>query len=208
MIRSTYRNLMIGVLLACFGLSYYLFITSQDFQLQIQQNNNDLIRLNQELENMQNLNVALTELDNLTITEQTATQLDILRHLGLDKSDYTFQLEARDQQSVGGTSLFIHTVQVSAKLPYAEALALCDRLQNTKKIVMSEITLDAPQPSANDNLVGLTIRGNIYGLDKVIPPLEIIPAEPLKPESEETPEAISDTAPADAPASLQPARQQ
>lgn len=209
MIRSTYRNLMIGVLLACFGLSYYLFTTSQDFQLQIQQNNNDLIRLNQELENMQNLNVALTELDNLTITEQTATQLDILRHLGLDKSDYNFQLEARDQQSVGGTSLFIHTVQVSAKLPYAEALALCDRLQNTKKIVMSEITLDAPQPSANDNLVGLTIRGNIYGLDKIIPPLEIIPAEPMKPETEAgaAPEASTETAPADAPASPQPAQQ-
>lgn len=179
MIRSTYRNVMIATLLACFGLAYYLFVTSQDFQLQIQQANNDLIRLNQELENMRNLNVALTELDNLTITEQTATQLDILRHLGLDKSDYNFQLEARDVQNIGGTSLYIHTVQVSAQLPYAEALGLCDRLQNTKKIVMSEITLDAPPPSATDNNVGLIIRGNIYGLDKVIPPVEILLVEPM-----------------------------
>ncbi len=189
MIRSTYRNIMIGSLLGCFGLSYYLFTTSQDFQLQIQQSNNDLIRLNQELENMQNLNVALTELDNLTITEQTATQLDILRHLGLDKSDYAFQLEARDVQNVGGTSLYIHTVQVSARLPYAEALGLCDRLQNTKKIVINEMTLDAPMPSANDNLVGLVIRGNIYGLDKVIPPVEIIPAEPMPVSNDAQPEA-------------------
>jgi hypothetical protein len=199
MIRSTYRNLMIGILLACFGLSYYLFTTSQDFQLQIQQSNNDLIRLNQELENMQNLNVALTELDNLTITEQTATQLDILRHLGLDKSDYDFQLEARDVQSIGGTSLYIHTVQVSAKLPYAEALGLCDRLQNTKKIVINEMTLDAPSPGANDNLVGLIIRGNIYGLDKVIPPVEIIPAEPMQPEETIETEPAAEDAPAPQP---------
>ncbi len=194
MIRSTYRNLMIGILLACFALAYYLFTTSQDFQLEIQRLNNDRIRLNQELENMQNLNVALTELDNLTITEQTATQLDILRHLGLDKSDYDFQLEARDVQNIGGTSLYIHTVQVSAKLPYAEALALCDRLQNTKKIVINEITLDAPPPNTNDNLIGLTLRGNIYGLDKVIPPVEIIPAEPM-PESAENEAPVEDAAP-------------
>ncbi len=176
MIRSTYRNVMLGGLAACFGLSYYLFTTSQDFQLQIQRRNNDVIRLNQELENMQNLNVALTELDNLTITEQTATQLDILRHLGLEKSDLNFQLEARDVQNIGQSSLYIHTVRIDADLEYAEALALCDRLQNTKKIVLNQITLQAPPSGTESTLVGLNVLGSIYGLDKVIPEPEIIPA--------------------------------
>ena len=185
--RSTYRNLMVAALLACFGLAYFLFTTSQDFQLQIQQRNNDLIRLNQELENMQNLDVALTELDNLTITEQTATQLDILRHLGLEKSELDFQMESRDVQSVGGTSLYVHTVKIKADLEYPEALALCDRLQNTKKMVMREIVLTAPPSGSNSPLVGLDLTGSTYGLDKVIPPLEILPA------------VQADTPPADTP---------
>jgi len=175
MIRSTYRNIMVAMLLVCFGVAYYMFTTSQAYQVQIQQRTNEIIRLNQELENAQNLNVALTELDNLTITEQTATQLDILRHLGLENSELTFQLEARDVQAIGPSSLYVHTVAISGNMPYAEALALCDRLQNTKKIVITTIELRAPPSGTTEDKVDLRVIGLIYGLEKVIPPLDMLP---------------------------------
>ncbi len=173
--RSTYRNIMIAVLLICFGVAYYLFTTSQTYQVQIQQRTNEIIRLNQEFENAQNLNVALTELDNLTITEQTATQLDILRHLGLENSELTFQLEARDVQAIGPSSLYVHTVAISGNMPYAEALALCDRLQNTKKIVITAIEVRGPPSGTTQDTVDLRVVGLIYGLEKVIPPLDMLP---------------------------------
>lgn len=165
MIRSTYRNLMLSLLAVSFGISFYLFRMSQDFQAQITDRQNDITRLNQELENAQSLNVALTELDNLTITEQTATQLDILRHLGLEQSEIGFQLESRDVQMVGSTSLYSHTVRITGSMAYDQILALCDRLQNTKKIILTQIELNAPVGTETSD-VRFTISGKIYGLDK------------------------------------------
>lgn len=166
MIRSTYRNLMLILLAVSFGLSFYLFRWSQDFQLQISQTQSDITRLNQEFENARSLDVALTELDNLTITEQTATQLDILRHLGLEQSDIGFLLESRDVQGIGNTNLYIHNVRISGPMTYEAALALSDRLQNTKKIVMNTIQIDAPGNESTN--VTLLLTGRIYGLDKTI----------------------------------------
>jgi hypothetical protein len=168
MIRSTFRNLMLGLLSICLGLSYYLFTLTQGWQMKIVETESDIVRLNQELENARNLNVALTELDNLTITEQTATQLDILRHLGLEQSDLDFTLESRDTENVGGTSLFAHTVKIGGKMNYESALALVDRLQNTKKIVIGKIEIQGPT-TADPNIT-LDVTGRIYGLEKTTPP--------------------------------------
>lgn len=168
MIRSTFRNVMLAMLVACFGLSYYLFTLTQEWQMRIVERESDIVRLNQELENAQNLNVALTELDSLTITEQTATQLDILRHLGLEQSELNFSLEARDVQQVGGTSLYAHRVRINGPMSYESALALADRLQNTKKIVLDAIEIQAPPQGSMD--VTMNLVGRIYGLDKATPP--------------------------------------
>ncbi len=168
MIRSTYRNLMLILLVVCFGIAFYVFRMSQDYQLQITDRQNDITRLNQELENARSLDVALTELDNLTITEQTATQLDILRHLGLEQSELNFQMESRDVQAVASTNLYIHNVRISGVMSYEAALALSDRLQNTKKIVLTSIEILAPAQDTND--ITLNVSGRIYGLDKTLPP--------------------------------------
>ena len=168
MIRSTYRNVMMGLLVVTLGVSFYLFRMTQDKQVEISDRQNDITRLNQELENAQTLNVALTELDSLTITEQTATQLDILRHLGLERSELQFELESRDVQSIGSTSLYVHNVKIIGTMPYETALGLCDRLQNTKKIMLDGIDITASTNSDSSD-INLMISGKIYGLDKALP---------------------------------------
>ncbi|RYG61566.1 MAG: hypothetical protein EON60_03050 [Alphaproteobacteria bacterium] len=165
MIRSTYRNLMLLLLLLSFGVSFYLFRKTQDVQLEIGSFQNDIIRLRQELENAQSLNVALNELDNLTITEQTATQLDILRHLGLEQSNLNFTVESRDEQVIGDTRLFIHNVRIGGNMPYETALNLSDKLQSTKKIVLDAIELTV-LPSDPNNFIMFSLAGKIYGLEK------------------------------------------
>ncbi|PZP39995.1 MAG: hypothetical protein DI585_02265 [Pseudomonas fluorescens] len=168
MIRSTYRNIMIAVLIGCFLLAFFLFRKSQDFQLEVSDLQNEITRLNQELDNARSLDVALTELDNLTITEQTATQLDILRHLGLEQSDIGFQLESREEQSIGATVLYIHNVRITTDMSYVGALALADRLQSTKKIVISTIEM-SEAPAEKNTDVTMALLGKIYGLNKVLP---------------------------------------
>lgn len=184
MIRSTYRNLMLLMLVLCFGLSFYLFRKTQDVQLEIGTFQNDIIRLRQELENAQSLNVALNELDNLTITEQTATQLDILRHLGLEQSKLNFMLESREEQLIGDTRLYVHNVRITGSMPYETALNLSDKLQSTKKIVLDVIEL-TNQPGDTNNFIGFALSGKIYGLEKN---LQAVPIEPAA-----TPEAQQDT---------------
>lgn len=192
MIRSTYRNIMLTVLAACFGISFYLFRMSQDIQVEITERENDITRLNQELENAQSLNVALTELDNLTITEQTATQLDILRHLGLEQTEIGFQMESRDVQNLGTTSLYTHNVRITGIEPYDQALALCDRLQNTKKIVLTSVEINVPSVQASAN-VNFSIAGKIYGLDKTLPAAGTVASSPTVVAPVSDPSATSPT---------------
>jgi hypothetical protein len=148
MTRSGYRNVM---------LLLVVFFTGVERQ-------NNLTRLGQEFENANRLNIALNELDGLTVNEQTATQLDILRHLGLEQSELEFRMESREVRSVGNTGLYVHNVRLGGSLPYPAALYLADRLQNTKKIMISSIVLTP----VNDgpNRVAFTLTGRIYGLDK------------------------------------------
>lgn len=193
MIRSTYRNIMLGALVVSVGASVFMFRQAQDFQQSIVDKENEIIRLRQERENAESLHVAYVELDGLTITEQTATQLDILRHLGLEQSDLDFQMENRDVQAVGSTNLYIHSVRISGKLPYQESLALIDRLQNTKKIVLDSVELTAP--GNNDgNKVGFALEGKIYGLDKTPPPAGEVSPQPEAP-AEAAPVSSTDVTP-------------
>lgn len=183
MIRSTFRNVMLLLLVASFGVAFFVFRKTQDMQMETNLRQNEIIRLRQELENTQSLNVALNELDNLTITEQTATQLDILRHLGLEQSNLSFELESRDIQSIGATSLYVHNVRIRGSMPYEIALQLADRLQGTKKIVFDAIEI-AAQPGNLDGHIDVNLAGKIYGLEK----LNTAPAVP-----EETPVAEAPT---------------
>lgn len=163
--RSSFRNVMLVVLLALIGGAVFLFFRCQGLEDQIIARQGNLIRLKQELENASRLNIALTELDQLTINEQTATQLDILRHLGLQQSKLDFAIQSRDVRNIGGTSLYVYGVQVSGPIAYPAALTLCDRLQSTNKIHIESIQLQ-PDGQRRKNMVNFTLTGNIYGLVK------------------------------------------
>lgn len=172
MTRTAYRNLMLGLLVLFTGVAVFLFVKCQSIEEQIIENQNNLTRLSQERENARRLNLALSDLDQLTINEKTATQLDILRHLGLEQSDVDFRLESRELRAVGATSLYVHNVRLVASLPYPAALYLCDRLQNTKKIILNTIELSAANNGgvASSN-IQMQLTGRIYGLDKIEQPV-------------------------------------
>lgn len=175
MTRTGYRNLMFSLVVLFAGLAVFLFMRCQTFEEEIVNRQNELTRLGQELENAYRLNIALTELDQLTINEQTATQLDILRHLGLEQSDLRFTAESRDVQTIGNTSLYVHAVRLEGDIAYPAALNLFDRLQNTKKILINKIEISRPGTDNGDNQVSIVLGGRIYGLDKATPPPEAAP---------------------------------
>lgn len=169
--RSGYRNVMLGALAFLLVLSGFIFTRGQKAEQDIIDKQNHLTKLKQELENAARLSAALTELDALTINEQTATQLDILRHLGLEQTDITFNVESREVRAVGDSTLYVRSVRVEGPLPYASALYLADRLHNTKKIVITQLQLE--QASGKKERVRMRLIGKVYGLDKKA-------AEPLK----------------------------
>ncbi|MBI1308534.1 MAG: hypothetical protein GC129_01570 [Proteobacteria bacterium] len=167
MTRSSYRNIMLVTLAALMALSAFIFFSGQSIEEEILTRQNQLTRLNQELDNAARLSAALTELDQLTIDEQTATQLDILRHLGLEQTDINFTVDSREVRTVGENNLYVRNVSIEGDLDYSTALYLADRLHNTKKIVINLIQLT---PSyGQKNKVHMRLTGKIYGLDKKSP---------------------------------------
>lgn len=164
MTRSSYRNMMLLTMVGLVGVATFVFFQGQKEGERIIEAQNRLTKLKQELENAARLSAALTELDQLTINEKTATQLDILRHLGLEQTDINFTLESREIRTVGDTNLYVRTARLDGELPYPAALYLADRLHNTKKIVLTQLQLDPVFDAANK--VHLQLVGKIYGLDK------------------------------------------
>lgn len=162
--RSSYRNFMIITLVVLLAISTFIFFRGQKAEQDILDSQNQLTKLKQELENAARLSAALTELDQLTINEQTATQLDILRHLGLEQTDINFTVESREVRAVGDTNLYVRTVRVEGVLPYPAALYLADRLHNTKKIVMSQLQFE--QSFDKKEKIRMRLVGKVYGLDK------------------------------------------
>ena len=79
------------------------------------------------------------QLDDFTIDERNATRLDILRHLELQATGYDFRLEASQSVDAGGVSLFTRQFILKATLPYAQALALADRIHNNPKVVIQSL---------------------------------------------------------------------
>ena len=90
--RQTFRNIWIlsMILLAVLAFAFYNYALTQKERATNQQM--QLGSLQTELENASRRSQSLDKLDQLTINEKTATRLDILRHLGLEQTDYQFQV--------------------------------------------------------------------------------------------------------------------
>lgn len=162
--RRSFRNMSLLLIVLLLSLMLLVFNWSESENEDITQKTYQLNDLSSELENAARRSAALDELDKLTIDEKTATRLDILRHLGLEQTNYNFIVNSRQEKPVADAQLYMRTVQMEAMLPYAQALALVDRLHETRKIVMTRIQL---QRSAEPgDMVVLRLEGTIYGLEK------------------------------------------
>lgn len=162
--RSTFRNITLLMTIGLLLAAVLVFRWASQAGQNIENRMFELANLQQELQNAARLSAALSDLDQLTIDEQTATRLNILRHLGLEQSTYNFSISSKQIRAVGDASLFLRDVVLTATLPYAGALALADRLHNTKKIVINSLQV-RPSSLAGDN-VELVLSGTIYGLEK------------------------------------------
>lgn len=162
--RSSFRNITlmmtVGLLLSAMLVFRWASQAGQDIENRMF----ELANLQQELQNAARLSAALSDLDQLTIDEQTATRLNILRHLGLEQTNYNFNISSKQIRTVGDSNLFLRDVVLTASLPYSAALALADRLHNTKKIVINSLQL-RPSSLPGDN-VEIVLSGTIYGLEK------------------------------------------
>lgn len=164
MTRSTFRNLWILVIAVLVSTSFYIYKKADIYQAKISRANSQLERLQRDLRAGNQLSAALAELDKVTINENVATHLDILRHLGLEKTELDFRTLAKTERKIGSTSLFVRTFSLQGNLPYMQALQQLDWLHNTKKVVLRNITL-TPGSGYGDS-VKLSVEGRLYGIDK------------------------------------------
>lgn len=162
--RRSFRNMSLLLIALLLSLMLLIFNWAQDESESITNKTYQLSDLSSELENAARRSAALDELDKLTIDEKTATRLDILRHLGLEQTDYSFVVNARTERSVADARLYTRLVQMEARLPYADALELVDRLHDTRKIVITRIQLE--RSGEPGDMVNLRLEGTIYGLEK------------------------------------------
>lgn len=162
--RRSFRNMSLLLIALLLSLMLLIFNWAQGEGEGITNKTYQLNDLSSELENAARRSAALNELDQLTINEKTATRLDILRHLGLEQTDYNFVVNARTERSVADARLYTRLVQLDAQVPYAAALELVDRLHDTRKIVITRIQLE--RSAEPGDRVMMRLEGTIYGLDK------------------------------------------
>jgi hypothetical protein len=154
--------LLITVLLLLAAVLVFRQTQAQGEELAMKQQG--LAELQNELDNMAKLSTLLNQLDSLTIDEKTSTRLNLQRHLGLEQSGYKFDVLSKQNRQLDSVALYLRQIEIDTELPYAAALALADRLHNTKKIVLNRLTLS--RSSAPGQMVQLKYAGTLYGLDK------------------------------------------
>ena len=169
MTRNLFRNLWLLVTAILLASTWFMFRNGQEATQQADQAQFTINQLQMERNSQQRLATQLDELDNLTIDERNATRLDILRHLDLEATGYKFKLEQPQADDIGGTSLFIRQFELETLLPYAQALALADKLHNNPKVVIdtySLIRVTLADPVYGEH-VKIQINGSLYGLQKL-----------------------------------------
>lgn len=170
--RNTLRLVWVLLSLGLIVSGIFGFRAASAKRLQIDQANLDLDAAYRELENAQRLSAAMTELDNHTLNENTSTRLEILRHLGLEQSDYEVDIQSRQDEQIGEGTMYVRTLGITAVGTYPAMLALLDRLHNTGKFVLTRIYFENAATDEQNGVklpvgtVKMTLDGNIYALKK------------------------------------------
>lgn len=164
MTRSSSRRIWLAVIAGLLLGAFLVFRQGQTYQDDISRKESQVSQLRKDLVAGNQFSALLTELDNITIDENRATTLDILRHLDLEESTMFYSTKSKTSRPIGGTTLYTRRFTLEGEMSYQEALAQVDWLHNTNKVVLNKVTM---KPGAGfGNTVKLTIEGTLYGLEK------------------------------------------
>ncbi len=163
--RSSLRSTSLLVVALCSAAGMGCYYQSTKKLVEIDGLNSEKYQRQEELNNINRLSSQLDELDSLTLDERVATQLDILRHLGLSQMDLTFQIDARETQQASGVNLFIRGMRIENTMTYSSALKLIDMLQANRKMMIKNVEFFPGDPTKVDS-VRVSLSGKIFGLEK------------------------------------------
>lgn len=164
MSRTSFKNFWLLVVALLLLTSFFVFRKGQEFDVKIEKSEKKKDRLTRDLRTSNQLSVALSTLDKLTIDEGQATRLDVLRHLNLEKSELNFGVSSKSERKIGTTRLFARTFTLTGELPYNRVLEQIDWLHGTKKVAINDVLLE-PGKEYGDS-VKFKVGGVLYGLDK------------------------------------------
>ena len=165
MTRQLFRNVSLLIMAVLLITVWLLWGQVQQAQSTVQSTEDAVTSLQRELRASSKRAEALAEVDRLTIDENNATRLDVLRHLGLEESALEFTLNARTERPIGTTTLFVRNFSVvGAGLAYHEALELVNYFNASQKVAVQQVIL-TPGDGYGDS-VNLQVSGVLYGLAK------------------------------------------
>lgn len=165
MTRSGFRRLWLLVLVVLMGASYMIYNKTTDKQLQItsQMRTKQLLLIQRE--SSKAMAEKLKKIDELTLHEQDATMLDILKFLSLEE-DRTFEFSSGVKlvQPLGNVQVYQRGFELEATLPYKLLQKKVDELYEDDRVIIDEIKLEhVDEPGS---LVHAKILAKMYALDK------------------------------------------
>lgn len=165
MTRSNFKKiwlLAVGVFLC---ISIYMYQQGENYQAKVMRESSKKSQLKSTLRVGNKLSADLVKLNSFTINEKGATKLDVLRYLGLETTDLNVEISGKSAKKGGKITLYEREFTMTGMLPYADVLDQIDTIHNTKKVIITEISLSEAKKSIGD-FVSFDVKGVMYGLDK------------------------------------------
>jgi type II secretory pathway component PulJ len=163
--RQTFRNAALLVFAILLLASWLFWQRTAKVNERVQRTESSIELLTRDLRASNRRAKMLEDLDALTINENSATRLDILRHLNLEQSELEFGLNSKSVQKVNGTNLYVRNFTIKApSLSYEKTLETIDWLHQSGKVTLQQIIIK-PGNDYGDS-VDLELKGVLYGLEK------------------------------------------
>ena len=164
MTRIAFRRFWMVVILVLGVSSYLVYGESQQTRADIDREVRNRQRMQVELNSGSLVAKALEEFDGLVMNEHESTMLSVLRYLGYEQSPFEVRVSGPSKVTFAGTKIFSRKVTVKGEVPYRVALSEIDRIYNSKKIVIHDVSLK-PGSDYGDS-VSFEVSGIFYGIDK------------------------------------------
>jgi len=165
MTRSNFKKiwlLAVGVFLC---ISIYMYQQGENYQAKVMRESSKKSQLKSALRVGNKLSADLVKLNSFTINEKGATKLDVLRYLGLETTSMLVEISGKNPQKSGKVILYQRDFAMDGMLPYADVLDQIDTIHNTKKVIITDISLKEAKKHTGD-FIDFSIKGVMYGLDK------------------------------------------